>query len=209
METVQYFINALIVGLLVSIPLGPIGVLCIQKTITKGWSAGFAAGLGAAVSDVLYAIIAAFSLTFIITFLKANHIIFELIGASILILLGVKIFYTNPAKQLRKTKQKGNNLFSDFISTFFLTISNPLAIVLIMALLASFELVKEEISFQHNIILIIGVFLGATSWWATLTWLVNLFRKRISLRRLWWINKITGAGIVIFSIVISIILAIK
>ncbi len=197
----KYILDGIIIGFSASVPLGPIGVLCIQRTLNKGRLAGFFSGLGAAFSDTLYAIIAGFSLSFIVSFIEQQLLYIQIFGAAILIFLGIKIFYSNPAKQLRKQKRGKGNLFQDFVSTFLITISNPLAIFLFLAFFASFGVVKKGGDYFSHMLLIIGVMTGASLWWFILTSVVNLFRSKINLRRLWWLNKIAGATIVILVVI--------
>ncbi len=195
-----YIVDGVIIGISASIPLGPIGVLVIQRTLNKGHLSGFVSGLGAALSDTIYAIVAGFSLSFIVGFIESQLLWIQIIGAVILISLGLKIFTTNPAIQLRKQKKKSSSLIQDFFSTFALTIANPLAVFLFMAFFAGFRVVETNHTVFENFLLIGGVFAGAASWWLILSSLVNLFRSKINLRRLFWINKIAGSTIVILVI---------
>ncbi|TAJ12692.1 LysE family translocator [Marinilabiliaceae bacterium JC017] len=205
----HYITDGILIGISASVPLGPIGVLCIQRTLNKGRWSGFISGLGAAFSDTIYAIIAGFSLSFIVSFIEEQILWIQIIGAIILIGLGLKIFYTNPAIQLRKQRKRNSNLLQDFVSTFLLTITNPLAIFLFIAFFASFGVVKSEVSLLRQLVLILGVFTGASFWWFVLSSLVNLFRKKINLRRLWWINKIAGAAIVSLVVIAFIVWTIR
>jgi len=200
----NYLFNGIIVGFTASVPLGPMGVLIMQRTLNKGKISGFFSGLGAATADTFYAIIAGFSLSYVINFIVAQQLYFQIIGSGLLIYLGVKIFYTNPAKQLRKQLRQGNNLFKDFISVYLITISNPFALVLFGAVFAGFGMIKKETDFYATVLIVIGVLVGASLWWFILTTIVSLFRKKFKLKRLWWINKITGAIIVILGILVII-----
>ncbi len=197
----KYIIDGIIIGFSASVPLGPIGVLCIQRTLNKGRLAGFFSGLGAAFSDTIYAVIAGFSLSFIVSFIEQQLLYIQIFGAAVLIFLGVRIFYSNPAKQLRKQKKGKGNLFQDFVSTFLITISNPLAIFLFLAFFAGFGVVKKGDNYFNHMLLITGVMSGASLWWFILTSVVNLFRSKINLRRLWWLNKIAGATIVVLVVI--------
>jgi threonine/homoserine/homoserine lactone efflux protein len=194
-------IDGMIVGFSASVPLGPIGVLCIQRTLQRGRLSGFVSGLGAAFSDTLYAVIAGFSLSFIVVFIEEQFFWIQIFGAAILILLGVHIFRSNPAKQLRRQRQGKSSYLQDFISTFLLTISNPLAIFLFIAFFAGFGVVDPKSGIVGQLVLIVGVFLGATAWWLILTSIVALFRQKVNLRRLFWINKIAGSAIIVLVII--------
>ncbi len=197
----SYIVDGLVVGFSASVPLGPIGVLCIQRTLNKGRLSGFISGLGAAMSDTIYAIIAGFSLSFIVGFIETQLLWIQIIGAVILISMGLKIYNTNPAEQLRRQKRNTKTLIQDFFSTFFITIANPLAIFLFLAFFAGLGVVAKEQTMFDQLALILGVFLGAATWWLILTSLISLFRSKINLRRLYWINKIAG-GVIVVSVCI-------
>lgn len=195
--TLGNIVDGVIIGVSASIPLGPIGVLVVQRTLNKGHLSGFVSGLGAALSDTIYAIIAGFSLSFIVGFIETQLLWIQIFGAIILISLGLKIFNTNPAIQLRRQKKKTTSLIQDFFSTFALTVANPLAVFLFMAFFAGFRVVGSQNTLIDNLLLIGGVFVGAATWWLILSSLVNMFRSKINLRRLFWINKIAGSTIIV------------
>ncbi|RPH33589.1 MAG: hypothetical protein EHM93_04710 [Bacteroidales bacterium] len=195
-----FLVKGILIGLLASIPLGPIGVICIQRTINKSRLSGFFSGLGAATADTIFAAIAGFSLTFILNFIEEKQKILEAIGGLIVILLGIKTFYTNPVNQLRRHKKNPSKLVEDFISVLLLTITNPLAIFLFVGMFATLGLAYNGENMGLSLITLAGVFLGGTLWWFTLSSLVNLFRKRFRLKQLWWINKIAGAVIFILGV---------
>lgn len=190
-------IKGILVGLLASIPLGPIGVLCVQRTISKGRLSGFFSGMGAAVADTVFAMIAGFSLSFIMDFVEMWKTEFQVGGGIIIILLGLKIFATNPISQMRKNRRQKSKLFEDFVSVFFLTVSNPLAVFFFVALFAGVNVVTEGENIFHAGAILGGVLFGASLWWFTLTTFVNMFRKRFRIKQLWWINKIAGAVIML------------
>ncbi|MBK3519696.1 LysE family translocator [Carboxylicivirga marina] len=198
--SIENIFDGIIIGISASIPLGPIGVLVVQRTLNKGHLSGFVSGLGAALSDTIYAIIAGFSLSFIVGFIESQLLWIQIFGAAILIGLGLKIYNTNPAIQLRKQKKKSTSLIQDLFSTFALTIANPLAVFLFMAFFAGFRVVGSENTAIDNLLLIGGVFAGAATWWLILSSLVNLFRSKINLRRLFWLNKIAGSTIIVLVI---------
>lgn len=178
-------------------PLGPIGVLCIQRTLSKGRWSGFISGLGAASSDAIYAIIACFSLSYVVSFIEKQMLWLQIFGVALMLFLGLRIFYSNPAKQLRRQKSNSKNFVQDFASVFFLTISNPLYVFLFIGIFAGLRFVQPENDIFGQLVLILGVLAGASAWWFALTSIVNLFRAKINLRRLWWINKIAGGVIVL------------
>ncbi|WP_339739479.1 LysE family transporter [uncultured Sunxiuqinia sp.] len=195
------FLTGLIIGVAVSIPLGPIGVLIIQRTVNKDRTAGFLSGMGAATSDAIYAIIAGFSLTWIINFIRQYQLTFQTLGALIIMLLGVHIFLKNPVKDIRRLRRKGSSYFQDFVSTFLITFPNPLVIFVFLAVFASTGIVLNLDTPYQSFVIVFGVFSGACSWWLLLTGLVSLFKHRFNLRLLWWFNKIAGVLIWIFVII--------
>lgn len=197
---IEFLVKGIIVGFLASIPLGPVGVLCIQRTINKGRISGLFSGMGAATVDSFFALVAALGLTFIINFIEEQQFYIQLFGGGVLIFLGVRIFNTNPIQQIRRHRKKKNKLVEDFLSVLFLTLSNPLAVFLFVAAFAGIGLVTTKDSSFKSSLIIAGVFLGALLWWASLTFFVDLFRKKFRLKQLWWINKIAGILIVVFGV---------
>ncbi|OFX84345.1 MAG: hypothetical protein A2W99_01095 [Bacteroidetes bacterium GWF2_33_16] len=200
---IVFFLKGIVVGLLGSIPLGPVGVVCIQRTLNKGRMSGFISGMGAASVDAIFALIAALGLTFILNFIEQQRFYIQLVGGIILIIMGLNIFYKNPVKQMRRHKQGKSKLINDFVSVFLLTISNPVAVFLFVAALASINVVSVESPIISALLVIAGVFGGALLWWVILISFVDLFRKKFRLKQLWWINKIAGvliAGFGIFAI---------
>ena len=206
LSLLQFFWDGLVVGFLASVPLGPIGVLCIQRTLNKGRMSGFVSGIGAASSDFIYAIIAGYSVSFVTKFIEEQLFLIKILGAVILLVLGLKIYLTNPVVQMRKQRKRSAGLVQDYVSTFLLTITNPLAIFLFIA---AFSIVGGERNFLTQSGLMCGVFIGASLWWLTLTSLVGLFRKKLSLRRLYWINKIAGSVIIILVLVSFAVMMVK
>ncbi len=194
------FLKGLMIGLLASIPLGPIGVICIQRTLNKGRLSGFLSGVGAATADTIFATIAGFSLTFIINFIEEKQLMLEIFGGIIVAILGITTFYTNPVKQLKRHKRQGNKLMEDYMSVLLLTITNPFAIFVFVALFASLGLGYDGKNLFFSFLTLGGVFLGASLWWYSLSTLVNRFRNKFRLKQLWWVNKIAGSVIFILGI---------
>lgn len=193
-------LKGIAVGLLASIPLGPIGVLCVQRTINKGRLSGFFSGMGAAFADTVFATVAGFSLTFIMDFVEEWKVEFQIGGGILIFLLGLKIFMTNPISQMRKNRRQKNRLFEDFFSVFLLTVSNPMAIFFFVALFAGVNVVADGENFMSAGAILGGVLFGASLWWFTLTSFVNMYRKRFRIRHLWWINKIAGGVVMLIGI---------
>ena len=210
LASILLFIKGIVIGLAVSVPMGPIGVICVQRTINKGRVYGLISGFGAALADTIFAIIAIFSLSMSKTFFTQYTLELQIIGIVALLFLGTKIFFTNPITQVRRrAKGQKHTMFSDFISVFFLTLSNPLTVIFFGAAIAALGFNDNGNYVTSQIIIIGGISTGATAWWITLTHLVNTFRHKFRLKQLWWINKISGSVILGLTIITSIILIIK
>ena len=194
-------VKGILIGLLVSIPLGPIGVLVIQRTVNKSRMAGLLSGMGAALSDTLYAIIAGFSLTYVVDFIRRNEILFQLTGALVVLGLGIYIFFKNPLTDIQQHRLRGNTHLKDIVSTFLVTFSNPMSVFVFLAIFTSSGVAINLEKPYYSIFVILGVFTGAFLWWFSLSGLVSMFRHKINLRFLWWLNKTAGALIVIFVLI--------
>ena len=196
MFDVVYIFKGMLIGLMVSVPLGPMGVLIIQKTLQKGALAGFIAGMGAACADLFYATVAAFGLGFVINIIQTHELVLQIIGGIFLIIVGLKIYFDNPLKQIRMKKRVSKTgLLGDFLTLFFLTVSNPVAIVVFMAVFAGASVFGDEPSFRIELFVLTGGLLGV--WWYTLSALVNIFRRKFRLRVLITINRVSGVIITI------------
>ncbi len=194
-------IKGFIIGVFVSAPVGPIGMLCMQRTLNKGRSHGFATALGAMVSDLIYAIIVVFSMSVIIERIKEYSFALQITGSIIVALFGLYIFLSNPVKKLTKFNAEKKNHIQDFLTSLVLTITNPLVILLFIALFAKFSYIPENTDFKQNILGVLFVMLGAFFWWILLVNVVNLFRSRINMRRLYVVNRSTGIIFVLIGIV--------
>ncbi len=195
-------LEGILLGISVSAPVGPIGVLSIQRTLNKGRNFGLVSGLGAALADTFYAVLAAYGISFVV--LDAHNFVFRLIGGIILIIVGIKMFFTNPIAQIRKPNGK-STYWGYFASTFFLTLTNPLTVVFFAASFATIGLSEFSEHPGYLVLMVISVSLGALLWWLSLVYTVNAFRKKFRLRNLWWINKISGLLITLLA-AISVIL---
>ncbi|NPA68689.1 MAG: LysE family transporter [Chlorobi bacterium] len=195
-----FIIKGILIGIFVSAPLGPIGVLCIQRTLNKGFKSGLVSGMGAAFADIVYAVIAGFGITYISDFLTEYQTYIRIIGGLFLILTGIRIITSNPAKQVRKLRVQGNNFYKDFITSFLLTVSNPVTVLAFGAFFAAFNMTNQTTGKISVTVMIIAVFSGSLLWWGSLISVVNLFKKRIKLRSLVKINRITGILIILFAL---------
>ena len=206
MGSLLLFLQGLLVGFLASVPLGPIGVICIQRTLSGTHKSGFFSGLGAATADTIFATLAVFSLSFLTDFMELHKHWFTAIGGILIIVLGFSIFYKR-VKRPSQRRQTRSSLLSDYLPILFLTLTNPAYILVFITLFAALGISSEGHHTAVNLLLILGVLIGAACWWFTLTYAVSKLRRRFRLRHLWWINKITGAVIIAFGmlLVLSIV----
>jgi threonine/homoserine/homoserine lactone efflux protein len=195
---ITLFLKGVILGLSIAAPVGPIGILCIRKTLQFGRFSGLFSGLGAALADAGYAAIAAFGLTFISNFLMAGQFWLQLVGGGFLLYLGWKTFFAKARAKAQAVSH--TTLFNDFISTFFLTLTNPMTILSFLAIFAGLGLSSIQASYSEAFILVLGVFLGSAAWWLLLCEGVTLFRKKVSEKVMQWINRIAGLMIIAFGI---------
>ncbi len=189
--------KGVLLGLVASIPLGPIGVMCIQRTLSKGQRSGFISGLGAALADTLFATIAMFFLSVVLVFIEKHIDLLKVLGGICVIVVGVRIFMRNPVVQIRRIRAKKGSLWSDFLSLFLLTFTNPAYILMFVALFAAFGVRRSGLPIGDVALLIAGVYGGASLWWLLLTSLVSLFRKKFRPRHLLALNRISGGLIVL------------
>jgi threonine/homoserine/homoserine lactone efflux protein len=186
-----------LIGLAIAAPVGPIGVLCIRRTLAEGWLFGLVSGLGAATADALYGCVAGFGLTFISAMLISHQARLRLVGGLFLCYLGVRTLLARPAEQAAVAQ--GNGLLRAYGSTFFLTLTNPITILAFAAIFAGLGLAEAGGGYASASLLVLGVFLGSASWWLLLSSVMGAFRTRFSPSGLLWVNRISGLVILGFS----------
>lgn len=203
MEGLAYMIfSGIAIGILISAPMGPVGILCIQRTLNKGRWQGFFTGIGAALSDIFYCLLTGFGLSFIEDFLNRNQNIIQFLGSIVLIGFGIYQMKSNPSKQLqKKNKSPKTSAKKDIITGFLFTFSNPLILFLIIGLFARFNFLSSYDGIHYIIVGFLFIFAGAIMWWYIVTFFVNKIRAHFNLRSMWLINRITGSIMLIFALV--------
>jgi threonine/homoserine/homoserine lactone efflux protein len=186
------FPKGLLAGLAIAAPVGPVNVLCISRTLRKGWKAGLASGLGAATADALYGAIAGFSINFIIQLLLREEFWLRLIGGSFLIVVGV-LYYFKRAGSL-EAQESGSAKQSDFVSTLLLNLTNPTTVLSFLAVLAALR-ASQPRSWWLDWLLVLGIFCGSLLWWIVLIAIVNRFRSRFNDSAMLWMNRLAGLAI--------------
>lgn len=201
-------IKGIIIGILVSAPMGPIGMLCIQRTLNKGRWHGFVTGLGAALSDVIYASLTCLGMGVVVNFVETNQAPLQLIGSIVLGLFGYYIYQSNPVKSLKKQREKKLSFTQDFITAFLLTFSNVLIVLLYIGLFARFTFVLPEYTIWMLVGGIFCIGIGAVLWWFGITYGVSKLRKWFNVRGIWLLNRIVGSIIIVLSVIgaISVLL---
>ncbi len=201
----EIILKGILIGLCISVPLGPIGMLTIQRTLNRGQRHGIATGLGATTSDLIYTIVTLFFLSFVINFIEEHRLIIQLLGSLVVAIFGWYIFRSNPATQPKPNETVKHSLLGDFATAFGLTFSNPLVLFVLIALFARFQFIGSKTTLFVSIIGISSILGGAFLWWSLLTFLVSRFKSKLNMRELKIINQITGLIIIIIGCVGSIL----
>jgi len=191
-------LRGLVIGFSIAAPVGPIGVLCIRRTLADGRASGLVSGLGAATADTIYGCIAGFGLTFVSSFLVNQQIWLRVVGGLFLCALGIRTLLRKPTTKPTADKAKG--LVGAFASTFFLTLTNPMTIISFAAIFAGLGLAGAVGSYMSASVLVLGVFLGSAAWWLLLSTGFSLFRSKFNPKGLRWVNRISGAVITGFGL---------
>ncbi len=188
----MFLLKGMVIGFSIAAPVGPIGMLCLRRTLAEGRLVGFVSGLGAATADGMYGAIAAFGLTAVSGFLVGEQVWFRLVGGIFLLYLGGKTFISQPRN--KHSSLNTGNLIKAYASTLVLTISNPVTILAFAAVFVGLGVTAGR-DHASAALLVAGVFLGSTAWWLMLSEGVGLTRSRFDENGLRWVNRIAGAVI--------------
>jgi threonine/homoserine/homoserine lactone efflux protein len=202
----HFLVIGLIIGFSIAAPVGPVGVLCIRRTLAEGRLHGLVSGLGAATADAIYGGIAGFGLTFISDMLVQQQIWLRFFGGVFLCFLGLKTLLAKPSEKSPSEKRTG--LLGSYGSTFFLTLTNPMTILSFAAVFTGIGLGSTLVDYGSAALLVFSVFAGSALWWLILSGSVSLLRKKVTPRVLRWINMVSGAIIMGFGVfaLVSIVL---
>ncbi|MDR7419579.1 MAG: LysE family transporter [Armatimonadota bacterium] len=191
-----FLVRGLVIGLSIAAPVGPIGVLCIRRSLAQGRAAGFVSGLGAATADAVYGAVAGLGLTFLSWFLVSQQTWLRLAGGAFLLCLGARTFLTHPSGQAAGADGRG--LLGAYASTFFLTLTNPMTILSFAAIFAGLGLARATDRCGSTAALVTGVFLGSAAWWLILSGAAAAFRGSFTPGGLRWVNRVSGVVITLF-----------
>ena len=189
-----------IIGVIVSAPLGPVGVLCIQRTLNKGRWYGLVTGMGAALSDICYALLTGYGMSFVFDYVNKNIFYLQLFGSILLLFFGVYTFRSNPVRSLRPPSGNKGTYLHNFVTAFFVTLSNPLIIFLFVGLFARFSFVGNGALVSETVTGYLSIIAGALTWWFGITYFINKVRTRFNLRGIWMLNRIIGSIVVVVSL---------
>lgn len=192
------FVRGLVIGFSIAAPVGPIGVLCIRRTLADGRAHGLVSGLGAATADAMYGMIAGFGLTAVSGFLVDQADVLRLVGGAFLLWLGLRTLRARPAEEAAQARS--GSLSTAYTSTLALTLTNPATILAFAAIFAGAGLADSGRSAGAALMLVAGVFSGSAAWWLLLSSGVGLLRARFSTAHLRWINILSGAVLIGFGL---------
>jgi threonine/homoserine/homoserine lactone efflux protein len=204
MLVVSVFVKGLLAGFLIAAPVGPINVMCVRRTIVYGRLVGIVSGIGAATADTFFGAIAAFGLTFLHDFLMREKFWFAIVGAALLVIMGVRLLIAKPPQKKKDEPEDADpaTLLGDFTSTGFLTLTNPVTVLSFLAVFGAFGVQNQERSLADSWTLLLGVFLGSCTWWLLLTTTVGLLRDRFNREGLRWANRIAAVVILGFAVLV-------
>lgn len=199
---VDLVFKGMLIGMIASAPMGPVGVLCVQRTLNKGRWYGFITGVGAAVSDIIYAAITGFGMAFVMDIINndTNKFYLQIIGSIILLSFGIYTWRSDPTKNIHQSGKQHGSMTHNAITAFLVTFSNPLIIFLFMGLFAQFAFVIPDRPFEM-IVGFASIVGGALVWWYGLTWLIDKVRGIFDSSGIRIINQIIGAIVIIFSVI--------
>ncbi len=192
----SFLVRGLVMGFSVAAVVGPIGLLCIHRTLHRGFLYGLVTGMGAATADAAYGSVAAFGLTIVTAFLVIWQNWIHLLGGLFLIYLGIRTMFSGPAKRAASTR--ANGFLSAYASTLFLTLTNPMTILSFAAIFAGLGIGSGYTGSLAAMLVVVGVFLGSGIWWLLLSGGISLLRERFAPEWLVWVNRLAGVAIVLF-----------
>ncbi|HEV2583029.1 MAG TPA: LysE family transporter [Ktedonobacteraceae bacterium] len=198
---IGFFLRSLLIGLSIAATVGPMSILCIQRTLQKGYVYGLVSGLGVATADGCYGSVAAFGLTIISTFLVSQQSWIRLIGGLFLVYLGTRTILSRPPERAAVPKAGVGTLLGAYTSTFLLTLTNPLTILSFAAIFAGLGVASTGRNYLAATLVVAGVFCGSALWWCILTGGISLLRARFTTTWMLWLNRLSGCIIAAFGII--------
>ena len=202
LENLFYMIwRGIAIGVMISAPMGPVGILCIQRTLNRGRRCGYFTGIGAALSDMFYCILTGFGISFIEDFLYDNENWIQLFGSVVLLAFVIYLFKSNPSKTLKKPEEKAGKDSKNVLGGFLFTFSNPMILFLIIALFARFNFLKPGMNIWYWMVGYLFIFAGAVGWWWLVTFFIDKVRSHFNIRSMRLVNRVIACVILVFAIV--------
>ena len=196
---ISIIIGCVSIGIFLSAPRGPVGILCVQRTLNKGRNSGFFTGVGAAASDLFYCLLMGLGISLVTDFIADNVNILQIVGSAILIVYAIYMIVHNPVSQITENIDQREDHWRDMATGFLFTLSNPLIMFLIIPLFARFGFPLPEYKWYHVIMGYAFIVVGALLWWAVITFFVDKVRTHFNIRSMWLINRIIGIIILVLS----------
>ncbi|MBR1655762.1 MAG: LysE family transporter [Prevotella sp.] len=202
-DILDIIFKGLLIGILVSAPMGPVGILCVQRTLNKGRWYGFVTGIGATASDLIYALITGLGMSFVMNLVynSQNRFFLQIAGSIMLLFFGIYSWRSNPVKNIHRSSKTKGTLFHNGLTAFFVTLSNPLIILLFMAVFAQLAFIMPGKPLEMCIGYL-SIIAGALLWWFGLTWLIDKIRNKFEETGIIIINKVIGSIVILISLII-------
>ncbi len=202
-DILDIIFKGMLIGILVSAPMGPVGILCVQRTLNKGRWYGFVTGIGATASDLIYALITGLGMSFVMNLVynSQNRFILQIAGSIMLLFFGIYSWRSNPVKNIHRSSKTKGTLFHNGLTAFFVTLSNPLIILLFMAVFAQLAFIMPGKPLEMCIGYL-SIIAGALLWWFGLTWLIDKIRNKFEETGIIIINKVIGSVVILISLII-------
>ena len=201
-DILNFIFQGMLIGLIASAPMGPVGVLCVQRTLNKGRWYGFITGIGAALSDMIYAAITGYGMSYVMDVLsnQQTRMYLQIVGSIMLLTFGVYTYKSDPTKKIHRSGNGKGTLFHNGMTAFLVTFSNPLIIFLFVACFAQFAFVMPDHPFEM-LVGFASIVFGALLWWFGLTWLIDKIRGKFDDNGIRLINQVIGSIVVLCSII--------
>ncbi len=194
-------LRGVLIGILVSAPMGPIGMLVIQRTLGRGRMPAFFTGVGAALSDMIYCLLTGLGLSFVTDFIESHQDWLQMLGSGVLAIYAGYLFMSNPSRALTNRNVGTAGYWKDFLTGFLFTFSNPLILFFIIGLFARFSFLAPEFQAYHYVAGYLSIAGGALMWWFGVTWVVDKMRGHFNIRSMWLLNRIIATILLIMSAV--------
>ena len=201
-DILNFIFKGMLIGLIASAPMGPVGVVCVQRTMNKGRWYGFITGIGAALSDMIYAAITGYGMSYVMDVLsnQQTRMYLQIVGSIMLLAFGVYTYKSDPTKKIHRSGNGKGTLFHNGMTAFLVTFSNPLIIFLFVACFAQFAFVMPDHPFEM-LVGFASIVFGALLWWFGLTWLIDKIRGKFDDNGIKLINQVIGSIVVLCSII--------